>query len=175
MNTSSEVWKEYESNEITHSVAHHLSAINELMGKQGYARVSDVARILEITRGSASLTLKTLKQKGLVLEDDNKHLRLSEEGKLIVDQVMAKRAIVRKFLKDVLQLDDSQAEIDACKVEHLLSARTGEQLLSFVRFLFSDDPVAQQFLGEFWARLENDPGVVPVSEVQTLLGVEKEV
>ena len=58
---ASDVWKEYESNEISHSVAHHLTAIHELMGDLGYARVSDVARALEITRGSASLTLKALK------------------------------------------------------------------------------------------------------------------
>ena len=40
---ASGVWKEYESNEISHSVAHHLAAIHELMGDHGYARVSDNA------------------------------------------------------------------------------------------------------------------------------------
>jgi DtxR family Mn-dependent transcriptional regulator len=129
---STEFWKEFESNEISHSVAHHLAAIHELMRDQGYARVSDVARALDITRGSASLTLKTLKG------------------------ILGNRAIVRKFLCDVLKLDEQQAEIDACKVEHLLSPQTGIQLLHFVKFLFSSDPVAQQFLAEFWARSEDD-------------------
>ncbi|MBT4141078.1 MAG: metal-dependent transcriptional regulator [Candidatus Latescibacteria bacterium] len=153
---SAEVWKEYESNEISHSVAHHLAAIYELMRDQGYARVSDVARALDITRGSASLTLKALKAKGLVVEDHNKFLKLSEEGKGIVDAILGNRAIVRKFLKDVLKLDEQRAEIDACKVEHLLSAQTGVQLLHFVRFLFSADPIAKQFLTEFWERSEED-------------------
>jgi Mn-dependent DtxR family transcriptional regulator len=149
-----EVWKEYESNEISHSVAHHLAAIYELMRDQGYARVSDVARALDITRGSASLTLKALKVKGLVVEDHNKFLKLSEGGVAIVDAILGNRAIVRKFLRDVLQLDEQRAEIDACKVEHLLSAQTGIQLLHFVRFLFSSDPIAKQFLTEFWDRSE---------------------
>ncbi|MBT3602095.1 MAG: MarR family transcriptional regulator, partial [Candidatus Latescibacteria bacterium] len=105
---SAEVWKEYESNEISHSVAHHLAAIYELMRDQGYARVSDVARALDITRGSASLTLKALKAKGLVVEDHNKFLKLSEEGKGIVDAILGNRAIVRKFLKDVLKLDEQR-------------------------------------------------------------------
>jgi DtxR family Mn-dependent transcriptional regulator len=153
---STEIWKEYESNEISHSVAHHLAAIHELMRDQGYARVSDVARALSITRGSASLTLKALKEKGLVVEDHNKFLKLSDGGAEIVDGVLGNRAIVRKFLKDVLQLEEQRAEIDACKVEHLLSPQTGVQLLHFVRFLFSPDPVAQQFLAEFWARSEED-------------------
>jgi DtxR family Mn-dependent transcriptional regulator len=153
---STEFWKEFESNEISHSVAHHLAAIHELMRDQGYARVSDVARALDITRGSASLTLKTLKEKGLVVEDHNKFLKLSEVGIGIVDGILGNRAIVRKFLCDVLKLDEQQAEIDACKVEHLLSPQTGIQLLHFVKFLFSSDPVAQQFLAEFWARSEDD-------------------
>ncbi|MDA0711659.1 MAG: metal-dependent transcriptional regulator [bacterium] len=151
---SKEVWKEYESNEISHSVAHHLASIHELMRDQGYARVSDVARALNITRGSASLTLKALKEKGLVVEDHNKFLKLSEGGAAVVDGVLGNRAIVQKFLCDVLKLDDQQAEIEACKVEHLLSAQTGAQLLHFVRFLFSSGPVAQQFLSEFRAQSE---------------------
>ena len=166
-----EVWKEYDSNEISHSVAHHLAAIHELITNLGYARVSDVARALEITRGSASLTLKALKEKGLVLEDPNKFLKLSDEGRQIVDSILAKRAIVRKFLSDVLQLDARQAEVDACKVEHLLSTQTGEQLLHFVQFLISDDPIARQFLAEFWARLESTDYCWP-EDIEQLLSSE---
>lgn len=171
---STEFWKEFESNEISHSVAHHLAAIYELMRDQGYARVSDVARALDITRGSASLTLKALKEKGLVVEDHNKFLRLSDEGQGVVDAILANRAIVRKFLQDVLQIDEQQAEIDACKVEHLLSAKTGIQLLHFVRFLFSEDPVAKQFLTEFWSqsgeRISSDEFL---ATVQDLFDTEK--
>jgi len=172
---ASDVWKEYESNEISHSVAHHLAAIHELMGDHGYARVSDVARALEITRGSASLTLKALKARGLVEEDHNKFLKLSEEGRHIVDSILAKRATVRKFLNGVLKLDAHQAEVDACKVEHLLSAQTGEQLLRFVQFLLSNDPVAVQFLAEFWAKLDEDGDRGwPIRDVEQLLNSESQ-
>ena len=99
-----EIWKEFEHNEISHSVAHHLTAIGELMSENGYARVSDVARHLDITRGSASLTLKALKQKDLVREDGNKFLKLSEEGQQIVDIIQAKRRVFRTFLEDVLKV-----------------------------------------------------------------------
>lgn len=174
---TSPVWKEFESNEITHSVAHHLSAIDELMKENGYARVSDVARHLDITRGSASLTLKSLKEKNYVLEDQNKFLRLSDEGKRIVDRVWAKRTIVRKFLEDVLQLDQHRSEVDACKVEHLLSAETGEQLLNFVRFLLSDEPVPKRFLEAFWDQkdLAHDVEKCPICVQECLLDLQGEV
>ena len=77
---SMDSWKEFEHNPITHSAAHHLVAIAELLEKFGYARVSDVARLLEITRGSVSVTLKGLKQRGLVTEDGRRFLGLSDDG-----------------------------------------------------------------------------------------------
>lgn len=169
-----DVWKEFESNQITHSVAHHLAAIHELTEAHGYARVSDVARHLDITRGSASLTLKALKERNYVLEDQNKFLRLSDEGRRIVDGVLTNRAIVRKFLKDVLRVEGRQAEVDACKVEHLLSLETGERLLHFVRFLLSDASVSRRFLRTFWEEkaLCHDLEACPICEEECLMNLQ---
>jgi len=147
VNTS--VWKEFDQNIISHSAAHHLMAIDGLIRKNGYARVTDVAKSLAITRGSASITLKALKEKGLVQEDENEFLHLSKEGVSLTLKIESKRIVLKKFLKDVLHVSEEQAEIDACKVEHLISAETGEHLLSFLKFLFSGDECANAFLKAF--------------------------
>ena len=55
---TSEVWKEFEENMITHSAAHYLLAIDELIEDNGYARSIDIARELDITAGSCSTGLK---------------------------------------------------------------------------------------------------------------------
>ena len=68
-----ETWKEFDHNEITHSAAHHLMAIDDLVQRLGYARVSDVARKLDITRGSVSISLQPLKREGLIEQDENRH------------------------------------------------------------------------------------------------------
>ena len=144
-----EVWKEFDHNVVTHSAAHHLMAISDLLQKNGYARVTDVARRLGITRGSASITLKALKERGLVQEDENKFLQLSEEGRLLVQAIQSNRKVLIKFFQDALGIDAETAEIDACKVEHLISHKTGERLLAFIKFLFSDQRKAREFLEEF--------------------------
>jgi Mn-dependent DtxR family transcriptional regulator len=143
------VWKTFDENAVTHSSAHHLMAIHELLEHNGYARVTDVAKHLGITRGSASVTLKALKSKGFVIEDENKFLRLSPAGRQTAELVAANRQVLRKFLRDVLALTPEQAEIDACKIEHLLSAESGQRLLHFLDFLFSEDQHAGQFLTRF--------------------------
>lgn len=142
-----EIWKAFEKNIITHSAAHHLMTIYDLLKKNGYARVSDVARSLEITRGSASITLKALKEKGLVEVDQNKFLKLSEEGARISHSIQSIRTIFKKFLINVLKVDKNQAEIDACKIEHLLSPETGEKLLNFMKYMSSEE--SKDFLQKY--------------------------
>ncbi len=126
-----DVWKEFGENEITHSAAHHLLAIAELSAKRGYARVTDVAKFLEITSGSASTNLKGLKQKGLVTEDENRFICLSEDGKRLADAILKRREILQHFFTTVLGVDEQQAEIDACKTEHLLSMNTTTKMAEF--------------------------------------------
>lgn len=138
-------WKEFDQNIITHSAAHHLMAIDDLVRKLGYARVSDVARALNITRGSVSISLQPLKKAGLVAQDENRHLRLSARGQALADAIKTKRHLLHRLFADVLGVDAVQAEIDACKIEHLISRPTAEKLIAFLRFTDSDAPVVRQF------------------------------
>lgn len=131
MESTMEVWKEFSENEITHSAAHHLLAIQELTTKRGYARVTDVAKFLEITTGSASTNLKGLKQKGYVVEDDNRFLVLSDEGTKIAEAILVRRQVLEEFLIGVLGVEPVTAEIDACKTEHLLSMETTIKMAAF--------------------------------------------
>lgn len=140
-----ETWKEFEHNVVTHSAAHHLMAIDDLVRKLGYARVSDVARELGITRGSVSVSLGPLKEVGLVQQDENRHLRLSPAGQSLVDAIKTKRILMQRLFADVLGVPPQQAEIDACKFEHLLSNETARRVISFLRFLDSGVPEVEQF------------------------------
>ncbi|RIK77180.1 hypothetical protein DCC62_10005 [candidate division KSB1 bacterium] len=172
MNTN--VWKEFDQNVISHSGAHHLMAIDGLLRKQGYARVTDVAKSLNITRGSASITLKALKERGLVEEDENKFLHLSKNGNSLAQKIESKRIILIKFMKDVLHVSPEQAEIDACKVEHLISIETGEHLLAFLKFLFSGDQRAVDFLKAFlsYKNACGDITQCPVCETDCLINTD---
>ncbi len=127
-----DTWKQFEENGLTHSAAHHLLAIMELHEKRGYARVTDVAKHLNITTGSASTNLKSLKSKGLIQEDDNKFLTLSAEGENLAKGVIARKRLLLQFLQEVLDVSPEQAEIDACKTEHLISTETTMKLKRFL-------------------------------------------
>ena len=146
---SPDTWKEFDQNVITHSAAHHLMAVDDLIGKLGYARVSDIARQLNITRGSVSISLQPLKKVGLVIQDENRHLRLSPAGQDLVKAIKTKRHLMQRLLAEVLGVASEQAEIDACKLEHLMSNETARQLLSFLRFLDAESGRGREFV-EAW-------------------------
>lgn len=143
-----ETWKSFATNEVTHSAAHYLMAIAELREKPGYARVSDVARHLGITKGSTSTEIKGLKARGLVAEDENRFLLLTEVGKRIVRQIVQSHRTLQYFLAKILRVEPEQAKIDACKIEHLLSESTTSKLLQLVQLLRSDSPAAKAFQQE---------------------------
>jgi DtxR family transcriptional regulator, Mn-dependent transcriptional regulator len=139
---------------------HHVVAIADLIQEFGYARVSDVARMLQITRGSVSVTLKNLKQRGLVTEDERRFLGLSEEGQRIARAVRARKQVMKELFLDVLGVAPEQAEIDTCKIEHLISAHTAGRTIRFLRFIQSDVPEARAFR-EALARFDRDCGRDP--------------
>ena len=143
--TWKETWKRFEEVELTHSSAHHLLAVHTLIKENGYARGVDVAKYLEITRGSVSITLHKLIEKGYIIEDGNKFLKLTEFGKQYVESVISKRRILVIFFTEILGLTAESAETDACKIEHLLSRESGEKLITFINYLLSGSPEAHVF------------------------------
>ncbi len=146
---SNEVWKEFAAHEVTHSVAHYLTTIQELRQLKGYAILKDVAEGLQVTKGSVSVQIKNLKERGLVTEIDRHHLCLTEDGEKVAMQVVYNREVVTNFFHKVLGLDPESAEIDACKIEHLLSHEASEKLLGLVQLLSQDEPVVASFLKKF--------------------------
>ncbi len=137
-------WREFENNNITHSAAHYLMAIDSLRDQLGYARVTDVAEMLEVSRGAASMSISQLKKRGWVAEDPNRFLLLTDEGKEIAHHVEHNFRILSKFFEEVLGVSRELAMADACKMEHLMSLETGQHLVWLMRYILSDEKRAAQ-------------------------------
>lgn len=144
-----ELWKKFDEIELTHSSVHHLMAMHELLKKNGYVRGVDIARYLNISRSSVSITLRKLIHRGYVSEDENKFYHLTERGQSIINSTLAKRKIIKIFFENVLKLPADLAEAEACKIEHLLEEETGQRLLTFMGFFLSDAKAVKKFQREY--------------------------
>lgn len=138
------IWRQYSRNFLSHSRAHYLMAIEALREELGYARTTDVAELLEVSRGAASMALTQLKKRGWVTEDPNRFLLLTEEGRQISELVSANFRALSAFFSSILGMRKEWALLDACKIEHLVSADACRRLSALAQLVQEDESLAQR-------------------------------
>ena len=120
--------------DLSHSMAHYLLTIHKLKENRGYARVTDIARELNLTKGSVSTGINNLRKKGLVEEEvDSKFLLLTHKGHDEVHRILGARTLLFYFLRDFVGVDAVVAEQDACLMEHLMSSETSYKFFDFMK------------------------------------------
>lgn len=113
----------------------YLEAIYELQFTEPVARVKDIAKAMRVRMPSVTSALRTLKSEGLVRHQKYGHVELTERGREIAEQIHRRHITLVDFLKNILQLDDEQAQEEACELEHHLSPLTLRRLLGFMEFV----------------------------------------
>lgn len=122
--------------ELSHSMAHYLLTIHKLKEGRGFARVTDIAKDLGLTKGSVSTALNNLKKKGFVEEEEDcKFLILSDKGHDEVHRILSSRTLLFYFLKDFVGVNEETAERDSCLMEHLMSSETSTKFFDFMKNL----------------------------------------
>lgn len=125
-------------NDLTHSMVHYLLAIHKLKESKGYARVTDIAHEMGLTKGSVSTALTNLKKRDLVIEDESKFLSLSSSGHEAVHGILSSRTLLYYFLKDIIGVNEEVAHKDSCLMEHLMSTETREKFFEFMKTICSE-------------------------------------
>jgi len=122
--------------EISHSMVHYLLTIHKLKENRGFARVTDIAKDLGLTKGSVSTALNNLKKKNLVAEEDDcKFVILTDFGHKEVHRILSSRTLLFYFLRDFLGVTEDIAAKDSCSMEHLMSGETSEKFFNFMKDL----------------------------------------
>jgi len=125
--------KEY--NKLSSNMEDYLEAVVVLKQKDGVVRVKDVSELMNVTKASVSCAVKTLSSKGFVLHEKYGYIDLTSEGAEIANKVKKRHDMLIKFLTKILGLDSKLAGEDACKIEHVLNAKTSKRLAKFVEFV----------------------------------------
>ncbi len=120
-------------NGITTKAEDYLERIHELIETKGYARVSDIAEALELTRPTVSIMVQRLSQSGFIDYEKYRGLRLTDEGTRVANRIRDRHAILTKFLT-MLDLPEEVVARDTEGIEHHLSGETLEKLARLVSF-----------------------------------------
>ena len=117
---------------LSKSMEDYLEAIFEIEKYKRAVRVKDVAEKLGVTMPSVTGALKNLEAKGLILHEKYEYIELTEIGQIQASRVASRHQLISRFLKEFLGVEDSTAEEDACKVEHVLSTSTVKKLAEYI-------------------------------------------
>lgn len=117
---------------LTFIMQNYLEAIYELSKDTNFARLSDIAERLSVSKASASNAMQTLMSKGLVITQRYKEIYLTPEGKQLAEIISKKHRTIKRFFIDILSVDAETADTDACAIEHVISAASVSAMERFL-------------------------------------------
>ena len=121
----------YEKNSA--SKEDYLELIYELSQANSNFKAVDIAKKMNISRASVSEALKKLSEQGYIVYEKYKQAKLTEKGLDIAKKVVNKHNILFSFFKDYLQLSEDDAQINACRIEHVITDSAFEKIKQYVK------------------------------------------
>jgi DtxR family transcriptional regulator, Mn-dependent transcriptional regulator len=120
---------------LSESLEDYLETIFRILQKNPVARVRDIAKSQGVKNSSVVSALKRLAQEGLVEYQAREFVDLTESGRQLGFRLYQRHTFLKRFLTDLLQVDNETAEQDACSMEHSISLTTLDRIASMSEFL----------------------------------------
>lgn len=140
--------------DLSENLEDYLETILELEQIHKVARVKDIAKQRGVLRGSVTGALRSLAEKGLINYEPYSFITLTEEGMAVAGEITRRHSIIRNFLENVLQLDETTAEDNACRMEHAMDRKAADRLVDFIEYIESCPRTDKHWL-EGFARHRN--------------------
>lgn len=100
----------------------------------GTVRVTDIAHQLRTKLPTVTRTVRKMTLMGLLQHPHRQRVSLSDEGRKMASDIRHRHTDLVSFFTEVLGLEISEAEQDACKIEHGISPRTAQRLHEFLEY-----------------------------------------
>lgn len=118
--------------EIQRSGEDYLETIYILQKRTGYVRSIDIANEMGYSKPSVSKGMSILRELGYIVMAADGQIKLTKTGLKRAQEVYARHLLIREFFIKKLGVNPTTAEIDACKVEHVISEETYLRLRDFM-------------------------------------------
>ncbi|MFC1612022.1 DtxR family transcriptional regulator [Myxococcota bacterium] len=138
-----------ETVDLSGSLEDYLETVYQLVQKQRFARVKEIATARQVKAGSVSQALKRLAELGLVNYVRREYVDLTELGEEHARRVFAKHRLLERFFSEILKMPAGAAAEEACAIEHSLSAEGMDRLVHFFEFLAACPKAPLDFLERF--------------------------
>ena len=121
--------------DLSKSLEDYLETIYLVSKSKRIVRVKDLVERLGVRTSSVVSALKKLESRKLVLHESYSHVDLTPEGERVAGDIFQKHRSLYRFLSEVLFLDATVSEVDACKIEHCISDKSLARINQFINFI----------------------------------------
>lgn len=120
---------------LSASIEDYLETIYEQLEATHKIKAVDIAKKLNVSRASVTEALQKLAQKEYIIYKKNHPIELTEKGIEIAQSVIYKHRILCDFFIKVLKIEKEDAEINACRIEHVITQSAFEKIVETVNNL----------------------------------------
>jgi DtxR family transcriptional regulator, Mn-dependent transcriptional regulator len=146
---------------LSESQEDYVEAIGELEEQLKVVRVKKIAEALDVKMSSVSSALALLAKKKLVNYEKYDYVELTEEGRKIAGFLRRRHAVLKKFLTEVLAVEEESADRDSCGMEHHVSKNTINNLVKFIEYIDSNPVRRRLDLESFKSYLAKETLIFP--------------
>ena len=120
---------------LTPSQEDYLETIYIESLKNGCAKVTDIAKLLDVKKASVTGALSCLSEKGLINYAPYAPITLTENGETEAKKILQRHEVMSLFLKKILYLSEEEAVLNACRMEHIMTEEMFERIKTFSCFI----------------------------------------
>lgn len=118
---------------LSNSQEDYLKQIYVLARRSEEVRVTDIAKLLGISKPSVNRAMNTLKDQGYIEHEHYGTIKLTKEGSAAGKNIYETYKTAYKFLTEFLGVSIADAEEEAHLMEHAMSKGTRKKLKKFMR------------------------------------------
>lgn len=117
----------------------YLEAILALEAESTRVRVRDLAERLSVHKSTVTAALKSLAEKALIEYEPYGQIVMTRSGRRAAERVSRSHAVLKRFLAEVLMIDNAKAEANACRMEHVMERDVLNRLVDFTVYMADAD------------------------------------
>lgn len=120
---------------LTASQEDYLEAIYHISAKKMASRAKDISKRLEVRASSVTGALRTLGKLGLINYAPYDLITLTDEGRVVAEEIVRRHEALEHFLVNVLGVDQKEADEAACKMEHSVPKEIVDRFVKYAEYV----------------------------------------
>lgn len=118
--------------QMSPSLEDYLETVLELSRDDQGVRTTDIAARLDVSKASVNQAVGLLVERHLARREKYGPVFLTDDGVAAAQVIRQRHEAIKSFLINVLGVNEAIAEVDACKIEHVVSAKTMASMIDYM-------------------------------------------